>query len=43
MKVALENLMILRNSDKFAFNSNGIEHIGLNCGIFMNERGHFRD
>jgi outer membrane protein assembly factor BamB len=32
----------LWNSDKFAFNSNGIEHIGINCGIFLNERGHFR-
>jgi outer membrane protein assembly factor BamB len=32
----------LWNGDKFAFNSNGIEYIGINCGIFMQERGHFR-
>ena len=32
----------LWKDNKFAFNYNGIEHIGLNCGIFMRERGHFR-
>ena len=32
----------LWKDNKFAFNYKGIEHIGLNCGIFMCERGHFQ-
>jgi outer membrane protein assembly factor BamB len=32
----------LWKDNKFAFNYKGIEHIGLNCGIFMHENGHFR-